>query len=78
MYRFMLNRLDPQGGTPEVGGRDVLVMLLNQASPTDVDTQVLGSDAVKATHPFLQAAILGIDVLYVIGAGDDTLTSPLD
>lgn len=34
MYRFMLNRLDPQGGTPEVGGRDVLVMLLNQASQT--------------------------------------------
>ena len=73
--RSMLNRIDSQSGAEEIGRRNIPIMPLNQATPGQIVAQVVGGDAVEAAQPFFQAAIVGIDVLDMINAGDDTLTS---
>ena len=71
----MLNPIDTQSGAKEIGRGNFPVMALNQASPAEVVAQVACSHAVEAAHPAFESAIVGIDVLDVINAGDDTLTS---
>ena len=40
-------------------------MTLKEAAPAEIVLQVLSGDAVEASHPSLQAAVVGIDVLDV-------------
>ncbi len=50
-------------------------MPLYQATPAQIVAQVVGGDAVEAAQPFLESAIVGIDVPDMIDTSDDTLTS---
>jgi len=43
---------------------------INQSAPTEIAWQVMRSDAVEASYPSLESAIVGVNVLYVIGLGD--------
>ena len=62
----MLNSIDPQSGTEEIVRGNIAVVSLNQSSPAQIVTQVAGGDAVEAAYPFLESAIVGIDVLHMI------------
>jgi hypothetical protein len=72
--RCMLKPIHSQSGSQEIAGGNIPVMSLNKASPSQVVSQVAGGYAVEAVHPFLQAAIVGIDVLDMINTRDDALT----
>ncbi len=71
----MLNPIDTQSGAQEIGRGNIPVMPLNQVTPAQIVAQEVGGDAVEAAHPFLESAIVGIDVLDMIDTSDDTLTS---
>lgn len=71
----MLNPIDPQSGTEEIVRGNIAVVSLNQSSPAQIVTQVAGGDAVEAAYPFLESAIVGIDVLHMIDPRHNTLTS---
>ena len=71
----MLNLIDSQSGTEEIGRRDFPFMPLNQSSPAEIVAQIMGGYAVETAHPFLEPAIVGIDILDMIDTRDDTLTS---
>lgn len=71
----MLNSIDPQSGTEEIVRGNIAVVSLNQSSPAQIVTQVAGGDAVEAAYPFLESAIVGIDVLHMIDPRHNTLTS---
>jgi hypothetical protein len=70
----MLNAIDSQSGAQEIVRGNFPVMALNQAWPAQIVAQVAGGHAVKAVHPFLESAIVGIDVLDVIDTRHNTLT----
>lgn len=72
--RCMLKSIHSQSGSQEIAGGNVPVMSFNKASPAQVVAQVAGGYAVETVHPFLQATIVGIDVLDVINTRDDALT----
>ena len=80
----MLNPIDTQSGAQEIGRGNFPVVPFNQASPAQIVSQVAGSHAVEAAHPFLESAIVpqgdllcsgGIDVLDMLDPRDHTLTS---
>lgn len=71
----MLNSIDPQSATEEIGGGDIPVVSLDQSSPAQIVRQVAGSHAMETEHPFLESAIVGIDVRHMIETRHNTLTS---
>lgn len=71
----MLKSIHSQSGSHEIAGGNIPVMSFNKASPAHVVTQVAGGCAVETAYPFLQATIVGIDVLDVTNTRDDAMTS---
>ncbi len=58
----------PQSHCPENdrGGGSSLPEGFQRPPPTEIVRQVLGGDAVEAAQPFLQSAVLGVDVVEVV------------
>jgi len=48
---------------------------LDKSSPAEIVGKVMCGDAVETAHPFLESAIVGIDVLNMVNPGNNTNTS---
>lgn len=48
----------------------MVIESLNQTSPAEVVGDIVGGNAVEATHPRLKSTVAGIDVFHVINPGN--------
>src|SRR3954453_17965160 len=55
---------ESDGSEDKILGHDLWAQRLQSAAPAEVIGQVLRRDAMEGTQPFLEAAVVGIDVVY--------------
>src|SRR3954454_13005407 len=65
LWRRLLIWTESDGSEDKILGHDLLAQRLQSAAPAEVIRQVLGRDAMERTQPFLEAAVVGIDVVDV-------------
>src|SRR3954454_21789494 len=65
LWRRLLIWTESDGSEDKILGHDLLAQRLQSAAPAEVIGQVLRRDAMEGRQPFLEAAVVGIDVVDV-------------